>query len=132
VQDADSVWSRPLAVLSDPAGRTSFAYPAIAATADAFWLLAYAADTALTVNLYRSQDGRSFQQMVLLASASLPTGFCARPGLPCRRTGEGFFPGDYVSLGGSNRRLLAAYPMPRPSGPPGSTTVMASVVTVPE
>jgi hypothetical protein len=119
-------------VLADEAGRTSFAYPAIAATDDAFWLLAYAVDTALSVNLYRSNDGRSFQRMVTLASASLPGGFCARPGLPCRRTGEGFFPGDYVSLAGSRNRIVAAYPIPRREGPAGSTTVMVSVVTLPE
>ena len=128
----DSVWTSPQSVLADPAGRTTFAYPAIAATSDAFWLLAYAADSALTVNLYRSEDGTSFQRMVMLASASLPTGFCARPGLPCRRSGEGFFPGDYVSLGSSTRRVVAAYPMPRREGSPGSSTVMVSVVTLPE
>ena len=132
LRESDSAWSVPEAVLADPAGRTSFAYPAIAATDDAFWLLAYAADTALTVNLYRSEDGRSFQRMVMLGSASLQGGFCARPGLPCRRTGEGFFPGDYVSLGGSARRVVAAYPMPRRGGSPGSTTVMVSVVTLPD
>ena len=131
-REPDSGWTPPQAVLADAAGRTAFAYPAIAATSDALWLLAYSADTALTVNLYRSEDGRSFQHMVTLASASLPAGFCARPGLPCRRSGEGFFPGDYVSLGGSARRVVAAYPMPRRDGSPGSTTVMVSVVTLPK
>jgi hypothetical protein len=104
------------------------AFPATAATDDAFWLMAYAADTALAVELYRSADGSRFTKAATLVSAASKVAFCPRPGLPCRRSNDAFFPGDYVSLAGSAKRLVAAYGMPRSEGPAGASTIMVSVI----
>ncbi len=126
---AEGGWQAPRAILSDSAGPMSYAYPATAANDDAFWLMAYAADTALAVELYRSADGRTFTKAATLATSTHPKGsFCPRPGLPCRRSSEAFFPGDYVSLAGSAKRLVAAYGMPRRDGPAGASTMMVSVI----
>jgi hypothetical protein len=116
-------------VLADSLRDVIHAFPATAATDDEFWLMAYAADTTMAVELYRSRDGREFTWAATLgSSALLKASFCPRPGLPCRRSGEAFFPGDYVSLAGSAKRLVAAYAMPRPRGPAGSSTIMVSVI----
>ena len=125
----DSTWSSPRAVLADSASGMIYAFPATAATDDAFWLLAYAADSTLEVQLHRSADGVTFSRFATLASSALSrAGFCPRPGLPCRRSNDAFFPGDYVSLAGSAKRLVAAYGMPRPGGPAGASSIMVSVV----
>lgn len=130
--NAASVWGPAQRALSDPTGRTVYSYPAIAATADAFWLMAYRADTALSVELYRSGDGARYSHYATLATASLNGApFCPRPGLPCRKSDAVFFPGDYVSLAGAGRRLVAAYAMPRRGGSPGATTITVSVVDLP-
>lgn len=121
-------WSRPVAVLSDSAGGRVYAFPAIAASADAWWLLVYRADTTLSVELHRSADGTGFERVAELASIRTTVPLCARPGLPCRRSGSGFFPGDYISISGSRRRVAAAFAVPRDGGPPGSSTIMVSVV----
>ena len=126
---SDGAWSSPRAVLSDSSSGVIYAFPATAATDDAFWLMAYRADTSLDVDLHRSVDGVVFTKIATLASSDIAkTGFCPRPGLPCRRSDDAFFPGDYVSLGGSARRLVAAYGMPRQDGPAGSSTIMVSVI----
>jgi hypothetical protein len=39
-----------------------------------------------------------------------------------------FFPGDYVSLAGSAKRLVAAFGVPRLDGPAGASTIMVSVI----
>ncbi|HKP27762.1 MAG TPA: sialidase family protein [Gemmatimonadales bacterium] len=125
----EGTWGQPRAILSDSARGVAYAYPATAATDDALWLMSYAADTSLGVELYRSTDGSSFTKVATLSTAALlKASFCPRPGLPCRRSGEAFFPGDYVSLAGSAGRLVAAYPMPRPRGSAGSSTIMVSVI----
>lgn len=127
-----SGWGPAQKALSDPTGRTVYSYPAVAATDRAFWLVAYRADTALSVELYRSRDGAHFSHYGTLATASLNGApFCPRPGLPCRKSDAVFFPGDYVSLAGAGRRLVAAYAMPRSGGSPGATAITVSVVDVP-
>jgi hypothetical protein len=123
-------WSKPAAVLSDSSARRVYAFPAIAASADAWWLLAYRADSSITVELSRSVDGTRFEHVADLSSPGSGAPICARPGLPCRRSGTGFFPGDYVSIGGNARRVVAAYVIPRDGGQPGSSTVMVSVVSL--
>ncbi len=127
-----SGWGSASRVLSDPTGRTVYTFPAVAAAADAFWLLAYRADSVLSVELYRSADGAHYDHYTTLVTASLNgTPFCPRPGLPCRRSNSAFFPGDYVSLAGAGRRLVAAYTMPRAGGAPGATEITVSVLDVP-
>jgi hypothetical protein len=126
---AEGGWTSPRAVLSDPARDIIHAFPATAATDDAFWLMAYKSDSTLDVELHRSEDGLGFTKVATLESTALAkAGFCPRPGLPCRRTNDAFFPGDYVSLAGSPKRLVAAYGMPRQAGTPGSSTIMVSVI----
>jgi hypothetical protein len=128
----DGGWQPARAVLSGSAGGTLYAFPATAATDDAFWLLAYAADTALEVELYRSTDGLTFRKAASLATASLAAApFCPRPGLPCRKSGSAFFPGDYVGLAGTRGRVVAAYAMPRQQGAAGASTIMVSVIDRP-
>jgi len=125
----DGPWRAARPVLEDPAGRVRYGYPSVAATDDAFWLYAYASDTTLDAELHRSADGEGFGRTVRLASASLAGGrFCPRPGLPCRTSASDFFPGDYVSLAGSPKRVVAAYAIPRRGGAAGSRTMMVSVV----
>lgn len=129
---AGAGWSTAAPVLSDATGRTSYSFPAVASAAGAFWLLAYRADSAVSVELYRSTNGAGFVHYATLATASLNREpFCARPGLPCRRSSAVFFPGDYVSLVGAGRRLVAAYAMPRGGGAPGATEIRVSVIDVP-
>lgn len=122
-------WSKPAVVLADSTAGRVYAFPAIAASADAWWLLAYRADSSITVQLSRSAGGTRFEPVADLSSPGAAV-ICARPGLPCRRSGTGFFPGDYVSIGGSARRVVAAYVIPRDAGQPGSSTVMVSVVAL--
>jgi len=124
-------WSVAAAAPVAPAG-VPVGYPAVAASSDAFWLLAYAADSSgLSVRLLRSSDGRSFTASRALASRPLPPqGLCTRPGLPCRRSGAGFFPGDYVTLAGSSGRLVAAYGLPRTTLP-HATSIVVTVIDVP-
>jgi len=124
----DGQWAPPRAVLSDSARNVVYAFPATAATDDAFWLLAYAADTVLAVELYRSAEGSKFTKATTLVSAVSKAAFCPRPGLPCRRSSSAFFPGDYVSLAGSAKRLVAAFGLPRQDGPAGASTIMVSVI----
>jgi len=124
----DGPWQPAHAVLADSGGSTIFAFPATAATDDAFWLMAYASDSTLEMELYRSNDGQVFTHAATLGSAPLTAPFCPRPGLPCRTAGGAFFPGDYVGLAGSPRRLVAAYGMPRQSGAAGASTIMVSVI----
>jgi hypothetical protein len=125
----DGAWASPRPVLRDTARAVIHAFPATAATDDAFWLMAYKADTALEVELHRSADGLAYTHVATLASSPLTkAGFCPRPGLPCRRSNDAFFPGDYVSLAGSAARLAAAFGMPRQEGPAGSSTIMVSVI----
>jgi hypothetical protein len=126
---SEGAWTSPLAVLRDSARDAIYAFPASAATDDAFWLLAYKADSALEVELHWSADGLAFTKVATLASSAVArTGFCPRPGLPCRRSNDAFFPGDYVSLAGAARRIVAAFGMPRQDGPSGSSTIMVSVI----
>lgn len=126
---ADGVWAPARPVLSDPARGMIYAFPATAATDDAFWLLTYAAGPTLEVQLHRSRDGRDFTRVATLATADLPSAaFCPRPGLPCRKSGTGFFPGDYVGLAAAGTRVVAAYAMPRQPGAAGASTTMVSVV----
>jgi len=88
-------------------------YPALAATQDAFWLLAYHAGETLRVSFYCSRDGRSFDAVKTLSETPLSAErFCPRSGLPCRKDLETFTPGDYVGLAASSRRLAAAYILP--------------------
>jgi hypothetical protein len=126
---SSGAWQPAQAVLADSSRGMIYAFPVTAATDDAFWLLAYAADTALNVELYRSTDGESFARVATLASAPLTqASFCPRPGLPCRKSGSAFFPGDYVGLAGASRRLVATYAMPRQPGAAGASTIMVTVV----
>jgi len=126
---ATGPWEPAQPVLSDPGRGTVFAFPAAAATEDAFWLLAYAADTTLGVELHRSADGHHFTRVATLASAAVTKkGFCPRPGLPCRKDATVFFPGDYVGLAAAGRRVVAAYAMPRQPGAAGASTTMVSVL----
>ena len=91
--------------------------------------MAYRADSALSVELYRSDDGVEYRHSATLSTVSLNgAAFCPRPGLPCRRSNAAFFPGDYVGLAGSPKRLVAAYGMPRQSGAAGASTIMVSVI----
>jgi hypothetical protein len=123
-------WSKPAAVRADSTASRVYAFPAIAASADAWWLLSYRADSSITVELSRSVGGTRFEHVADLSSPGARAPLCARPGLPCRRSGTGFFPGDYVSIAGSARRVVAAYVVPRDGGQPGSSTVMVSVVSL--
>lgn len=126
---SEGAWQTARPILADSARGLIYAYPATAATDDGFWLLAYAADTALKVELYRSTDGESFAPVATLAEASLTQApFCPRPGLPCRKAASAFFPGDYVGLAGAARRLVAAYAMPRQPGAAGASTITVSVI----
>jgi len=94
--------------LSSPVKATG--YPALAASEDGFWLLAYEAGETLRVSLHCSRDGRNFEEVETLSEVPLPPEkFCARSGLPCRKDPEAFTPGDYVGLAASSRRLAAAH-----------------------
>lgn len=117
--DDERGWTSPSSVMVAAAAS---GYPALAATGDAFWLLAYHAGETLRVSLHCSRDGRSFHLVETLSEVPLPVErFCPRSGLPCRKDLEAFTPGDYVGLAASSRRLAAAYVLP------GDETVVSVV-----
>jgi|RhiMetdeSRZDD1v2_1073273.scaffolds.fasta_scaffold07596_8 hypothetical protein len=120
----DGAWSAPQALEPDLPGGSFVSIPALAATDDAAWLLAYRVDPATTrVVLYRAAlPSHRFVQHSILGTRQFGTKqFC--PGwLDCfeedpaadpKTEVEQFFPGDYVGLSGAKRRLAAAYILPR-------------------
>lgn len=121
-------WSPPNRI-APPAGG-SIGFPAIAASPEGLWLLAYRSDSAsTTVELFRSVGGAGFQPERSLASR--PFGgsrFCPAPGAPCRRDTTAYFPGDYFGLAVADRRVAAAYTLPLDDSPTGRSTVFVSLI----
>jgi hypothetical protein len=98
-------WSAPVSVTGDAADGVRFSHAAIAATADAVWLLAYRQEDKadrVQVVLYRSSDeGRTWSQASILATREFTNL------MSCS-----FSPGDYIGLASSKDILYAAYSLP--------------------
>ena len=98
-------WSTPVSVTGAAADGVDFSHAAVAATADALWLLAYRQEDKadrVQVVLYRSNDeGRTWSQAAILATREF-TNLMSRS----------FDPGEYVGLASSKNVLYAAYSLP--------------------
>jgi hypothetical protein len=97
-------WSPPCPVAGNLSAG-SLSHQAVAATADALWVLAYRTEgkpERVSVVLYRSDDhGKKWEQHQILAAREFPNGEARR-----------FNPGDYVGLASANNKIYAAYVLP--------------------
>jgi hypothetical protein len=120
----DGAWSPARALEPDLPADAFVSIPALAATADTIWLLAYRVDPVKTqVVLYRSPlSSHGFSRHAILGTRQFGAKqFCPGwldcfeedPGGDPKARVEQFFPGDYVGLSGAGRRLVAAYILPR-------------------
>lgn len=109
------------------------AWPVVAATKRAWYLLVYLVDSAKTrVTLFRSTRGLHFVKVATLAA--VPglgrDKLCLNASGRCRRAMKNLFPvGDYVSLTSGGGGVAAAYVLPRPGEPPsaGAAAVYVSL-----
>lgn len=128
-------WSPPHALEPGLPARISTRFPATAATANAFWVLAYrVTKTTTSVVLYRQSYGSPhFVRYAVLATRQFGTPHF-HPGPMWRDCSEGFtqtfFPGDYVGLTATDHTVVAAYVLPRDNDgrTPGIRNVYVSVV----
>jgi hypothetical protein len=97
-------WSAVRTLAGDPPGGDRLSHPAVAATADALWVLALRrvkAPGRVRVVLYRSTDhGDKWQEYSTLATRELTGGE------------EGISPGDYIGLTAAKNQVYAAYVLP--------------------
>jgi hypothetical protein len=102
---ASGRWCAPRRVDGQMPRGVGLSHPAVAATADTLWILAYRKDKKpdrLSVVLYGSTDrGNKWAEHCILASRELPEGK--------RRE---FSPGDYVGMAAAKSYLYAAYVLP--------------------
>ena len=125
----DGAWSRARALEPDLPAGAFMSTPALAASEGAAWLLAYGAGAKETqVVLYRAPlDSHRFVKHAVLGKRDFGVrNYC--PGwLDCfeedpaateKPETDLFFPGDYVGLSGSGKRVVAAYVLPRHNGRP--------------
>jgi hypothetical protein len=102
---ASGRWSTPRAVSAALPAGVRLSHPAVAASVDALWLLAYrheASPERVQVVLYRSTDqGKKWAEHQVLASRDLTAGKSRR-----------FSPGDYVGLVAAQGIVYAAYILP--------------------
>jgi hypothetical protein len=98
-------WSTPRRVAGDLSEGVRLSHPAVAASADALWVLAYRHESKperVRVVLYRSTDrGMKWQEHCPLASRELADGKARQ-----------VTPGDYVGLAAAKGLVYAAYVLP--------------------
>jgi hypothetical protein len=102
---ASGRWSAPDPVAGNLPEGVRLSHPAVAATADALWVLAYRRENKperVSVVLYRSTDlGKKWEEHCILASRDLSDGKARK-----------FSPGDYVGLAAAKSCVYAAYVLP--------------------
>jgi hypothetical protein len=93
-------WSEPSPLAPDLPDGARLSYPAVAATADAYWVLAYRGERnpeRVSVVLFRSDDrGEHWRSDRVLATREF-------------KDAIRFHPGDYVGLAAAKQSLYAAY-----------------------
>jgi hypothetical protein len=102
---ASGRWSAPRPLAGELAAGVRLSHPAIAATADTLWVLAYRWENKperVSVVLHRSTDqGKKWEEYCTVASREFPDGKARQ-----------FSPGDYVGLTAAKGRVYAGYVLP--------------------
>jgi hypothetical protein len=96
-------WSAAVSPAGELPDGVRLSHPAVAAAADALWVLAYRHEKAparVRVVLYRSADGKEWAEYATLATRDLAE---------AKRAAS---PGDYIGLAATEGRVYAAYVLP--------------------
>jgi BNR repeat-like domain len=134
--NADGVWSDEVELAPDASDETLVVFPAVAASADGFWVLAYRVDDVTDVVLYRSIDGgQTFTPYETIDTRNIPrANFCAGVAhdTACRYdlAATQFLPGDYVGLSAADGRVAAAYVLTDDEQADGFATTRVRVLDI--